>query len=166
MSNPNDLNVLQPLGGGKGNEYPTPIRWIVMMWRWAASGAGKLGLYQPHAPHWFIALFTLLLVVFAYRAWDEIHQDYQGTPRPVGRDTGGYLDSQPRMDRCSIHVFTSPVENGKPLDFAIWLVNTGRTPALHALVKFHEFTIPDIFWIEVAMTPMKNRKCEMSPAMA
>ena len=64
MSVPDGLNASEPGNGPEREKYPWPIRWLARI-------ARALGLHQPHAPHWFIALFTFGLLVFAYRAWIE-----------------------------------------------------------------------------------------------
>jgi len=144
MSRPDSLDAGHPENGGKKKERAVPIRWIVEGWRWVAWCACKIGLNQPHAPHWFIAFFTLLLAVFAYYAWDESTQTtkaLQGQLKATREATEvanrGWL-AVPFM------LLTTPIESGKPVDFLIRLVNTGRSPALHGAFRFNEFTIPYI----------------------
>jgi hypothetical protein len=54
----------EPGNGGNGDKYYRPIRWLVLCSR-------RFGLHHQQAPHWIIALFTLILAIFVSLAWIE-----------------------------------------------------------------------------------------------
>lgn len=99
---------------------------------------------RDHFPHYLIALFTLLLAIFAYFAWDEATISTTALQGQLNEARKATIANNRAWLGVVSMVLASPVENGKPIDFSVRMENTGKSPALHAVIVYNEFTIPYI----------------------
>jgi hypothetical protein len=71
MTSSNGADSKDPQNDGVDKPKSQPVRALLSEWRFVVRIYRFLDRHHAHIPHYIIAILTILIVIFAWRAWEE-----------------------------------------------------------------------------------------------